>query len=135
LIRIILKTKLPAVVLIEMDDVTLELYRRELSKSFEVLSFKQIDGVLDSITHHNVQAVIVEPEISSGRGWELISSINTAFPDHSIPIIVCSTCDMQGERLQGYVTKYLTKPVLPKELKEKTLEVIEKRNEIRKHRG
>jgi DNA-binding response OmpR family regulator len=130
-----LKTKLPAIVLIEMDDVTLDLYRRELSKSFEVLSFNQIDGVLDIITRQNVQAVILEPEISSGRGWELISSINTSFPDHSIPIIVCSTRDTHGERLQGSVTKYLTKPVLPRDLKEKTLEVVEKRNEIRKHRG
>ena len=129
-----MKTNLPAVVLIEMDDVTLDLYRRELSKSFEVLSFNQIDGVLDVIRNSDVQAVIVEPEISSGRGWELISSINSAFPDHSLPIIVCSTSDTSGERLQSSVTKYLTKPVLPKDLKEKTLEVIEKRTEKRKAR-
>jgi len=117
-----------------MDDVTLDLYRRELSKSFEVLSFNQIDGVLDSITNQDVQAVILEPETSSGRGWELISSINSAYPDHSIPIIVCSTRDTNTERLQGSVTKYLIKPVLPKDLKEKTIEVVEKRSEIRKHR-
>jgi len=130
-----LKTKLPAIVLIEEDDVTLDLYRRELSKSFEVLSFNQIDGVLETISNQEVQAVIVEPEISSGQGWELISSINTTYPDHSIPIIVCSTSDTRGDRVQGVVTKYLTKPVLPQDLKEKTLEVVEKRTETKKHRG
>ncbi len=130
-----MKTILPAIVLIEKDDVTLDLYRRELSKSFEVLSFNQIDGVLDILINRDVQAVIVEPETSSGRGWELISSINAAFPDHSIPIIVCSTRDTDGEHLQGSVTKYLTKPVLPKDLKERTLEVIEKRTENKKHSG
>ena len=130
-----MKTKLPAIVLIEKDDVTLDLYQRELSKSFEVLSFNQIDNILDVLTNQDIQAVIVEPEISSGRGWELISSINNAFPDYSIPIIVCSTRDTGGEHLQGSVTKYLTKPVLPKDLKEKTLEVIEKRTENKKYRG
>ena len=121
------KTKLPAIVLIEKDEVTLDLYRRELSKSFEVFSFDQIDGVMEVIEERDVRAVIVEPEISSGQGWELISSINTAFPDQSIPVIVCSTRDKSSEHPPGVVTKYLTKPVLPNELKEKTLEVI-KRN-------
>ena len=119
-----LKPKLPAIVLIEKDEVTLDLYRRELSKSFEVFSFDQIDGVMEVIKQGEVQAVIVEPEISYGRGWELIASINTAFPDHALPVIVCSTRDHSSERLPGAVTKYLTKPVLPQELKEKTLEVI-----------
>lgn len=122
-----MKTKLPAIVLIEKDEVTLDLYRRELSKSFEVLSFDQIDGVMEAIEKRDVQAVIVEPETSSGQGWELISSINTAFPDQSIPVIVCSTRDNGSEPLPRAVTKYLTKPVLPNELKEKALEVIKRK--------
>lgn len=130
-----MKTKLPSIVLIEKDDVTLDLYRRELSKSFEVLSFNQLDGVLDVISSQDVEAVILEPEISSGQGWELISSINAAIPGRSIPIIVCSTRDTNGDRMRGTVTKYLTKPVLPNDLKEKTLEVIEKKNGSRKQRG
>lgn len=112
----------------------MDLYRRELSKSFEVHSFNQIEGVLDTITQQDVQAIILEPEISSGRGWELISSINTAFPGQSIPIIVCSTSDTRNELLRGSVAKYLTKPVLPVDLKEKTLEVLEKRTDLRKQR-
>ena len=104
--------------------MTLDLYRRELSKAFEVISFDQIDGVMEVIKKGDVRAVIVEPEISSGRGWELISSINTAFPDRTIPVIVCSTRDHGSEPLSGTVIRYLTKPVLPNALKEETLEVI-----------
>ena len=122
-----MKTKLPAIVLVENDEVTLDLYRRELSKSFEVLSFNQLDGVLEVIASRDVQAVIIEPELDSGQGWELIHSITVAFPDRPIPVIVCSTRDNANERFQGSVAKYLTKPVLPKELKEKTLEVLKRK--------
>jgi len=117
-------TKLPAIVLIEKDDVTLDLYRRELCKSFEVLSFNQVDGVMEAIARQDVRAVIVEPELDSGQGWELIASINRAFPDRSIPVIVCSTRDTGGKHPPESVAKYLTKPVLPRVLKEQTLEVI-----------
>jgi len=117
----------PAILLIEKDDVTLELYRRELSKSFEVLSFTEIDGVLEVIAKRNIQAVIIEPEICSGQGWRLINSIEAAFPDRSIPVIVCSTRDTRNSLSPSSITKYLIKPVLPKELKEKTLEVIKRK--------
>jgi response regulator RpfG family c-di-GMP phosphodiesterase len=113
--------------LIEKDDVTLELYRRELSKSFEVISFTEIDGVLEVIAKRNIQAVIIEPEICSGQGWRLINSIDAAFPDRSIPVIVCSTRDTRNSFSPSSITKYLIKPVLPKELKEKTLEVIKRK--------
>jgi response regulator RpfG family c-di-GMP phosphodiesterase len=113
--------------LIEKDDVTLELYRRELSKSFDVVSFTEIDGVLDVIAQRNIQAVIIEPEICSGLGWRLINSIEAAFPERSIPVIVCSTRDTRNSLPNSSIAKYLIKPVLPKELREKTLEVVHRK--------
>ena len=58
--------------LIEKDEVTLELYQRELSKSFGVLAFTEITGVLEALANQDIQAVVIEPEIHSGEGWELI---------------------------------------------------------------
>ncbi len=124
---IALEPKPPTIVLIEKDDVTLDLYRRELCKSFEVLSFTEIDGVLETMANRDIQAVIIEPEISSGQGWTLLNSIDEAFPDQSIPVIVCSTRDISDAPPQSFISKYLTKPVLPRELKEKTLEVIKRK--------
>jgi response regulator RpfG family c-di-GMP phosphodiesterase len=121
------KLKPPAILLIEKDDVTLELYRRELSKSFEVLSFTEIDGVLEVIAKRDISAVVIEPEICSGQGWSLINSIEAAFPDRSIPVIICSTRDTRNSLPPSSITKYLIKPVLPQELKEKTLEVIKRK--------
>jgi response regulator RpfG family c-di-GMP phosphodiesterase len=123
-----MQVNLPAIVLIEKDEITLDLYQRELSKSFEVSTFTEIDGVLEALANQEIRAIIIEPEIGSGQGWELIDSIERAFLGRRIPVIVCSTRDPNDIHQAGSVAKYLIKPVLPKVLKEKTLEVIKKEN-------
>lgn len=119
-----LNSQHPAIVLIEKDAITLELYQRELRKSFTVLAFMEIKDVLDTIAKRDIRAVVIEPEIHSGQGWELIHSIRAAFPNRFIPVIVCSTRDTPHTGPAREVTKYLTKPVLPKTLREITLEVL-----------
>jgi DNA-binding NtrC family response regulator len=123
-----MKTQAPAIVLIEEDEVTLELYRRELSKSFTVYAFEEVNNVPETIaTHQDIQAVVIEPEICSGQGWELVNTLYTTFSDRPIAIIVCSTRDTCSQfPLQG-VSNYLTKPVLPKMLREITINAIENR--------
>jgi DNA-binding response OmpR family regulator len=127
-----LKTQAPTIVLIEKDQVTLDLYQRELSKSFAVLAFTEIAGVLETMANQDIQAVVIEPEIHYGQGWELIHSIHVTFPNRFIPVIVCSTRDTDDIDLAEEVTKHLTKPVLPKTLREKTLETLTKKDESRK---
>jgi len=127
-----LKTQAPTIVLIEKDEITLDLYQRELSKSFAVLAFTEITGVLETMANQDIQAVVIEPEIHYGQGWGLIHSIHLTFPNRFIPVIVCSTRDTDEIDLAGEITKHLTKPVLPKTLREKTLETLRKKNERRK---
>jgi len=117
--------QLPAILLIEMDEVTLEIYQRELSKSFTVFAFTELNGALETLSAQDVQVLVIEPEICSGQGWDLIDSVHKSFSDRFIPVIVCSTRDPSNENLSRGITRYLTKPVLPKTLREKTLEVLE----------
>jgi response regulator RpfG family c-di-GMP phosphodiesterase len=124
---------LPAIVLIERDAITLELYQRELRKSFMVFAFTELMGVLEVVKSKDIQAIIIEPEIESGKGWELIHTIYETLPDRFIPVIVCSTCDTHPFGLTGEFTKYLTKPVLPQTLKEKTLEIVNTKGRSRKN--
>jgi len=102
----------------------LELYQRELSKSFTVLAYTDTQGVLAAMAQRDVQAVVIEPEIRSGQGWDLIQAIQAAFPGRAIPVIVCSTRDTRYGDPARKVARYLTKPVLPKTLREITLEVL-----------
>jgi len=112
------------ILLIEKDEITLELYQRELSKSFNVMAFTDLDGVLENLTRRDIRAVIIEPETCTGQGWDFINTIHKEFPDRSIPIIVCSTRDESSQNRGKHVSSYLTKPVLPKTLHEKTLEIV-----------
>ena len=123
-----MNTSTPAIVLIEKDDITLELYQRELCKSFKVFAFTELKNVLGILATQNIRAVVIEPEINSGKGWDLIHSIHSALPDRFIPVIVCSTRDGSKTGPAREITKYLTKPVLPKTLREKTLEVIQEKD-------
>jgi DNA-binding response OmpR family regulator len=127
-----LDAQAPAIVLIEEDEVTLDLYQRELSKSFTVFAFTQISDVPAIMINRDIRAVVIEPEINSGKGWELIHSIYMTYPDHRIPVIVCSTRDSSNTGLAREVTKYLTKPVLPRTLREKTLEIIREKDKLRR---
>ena len=127
-----MKTQLHAIVLIEEDAVTLELYQRELCKSFKVFAFIELKGVLEVLANQDIQAVVIEPEINSGKGWGLIHSIYSTYPDRSIPVIVCSTRDSSNDGTALEVTKYLTKPVLPGTLREKTLEIIREKDKLKR---
>ena len=119
-----MKAQAPAIVLIETDEITLELYQRELSKSFTVFGFTEINKALETITQQDIQALVIEPEINAGQGWEFIRSIRTDLPERTLPVIVCTTRDASNTDRIAEVSEYLTKPVLPRTLREKTLEVI-----------
>jgi DNA-binding response OmpR family regulator len=127
-----LKTLIPAIILIENDDITLELYQRELCKSFNVYAFTQLEGVLEVMENQDIRAIVIEPEIHSGKGWGLIHSICTTYPERSVPVIVCSTRDSNNTRPSSEVTKYMTKPVLPGTLRETTLEIIHEQDILRR---
>ena len=114
----------PSILLIEKDDVTLDIYQRELSKSFTVFAFLNPGGVLETLANRDIQAVVIEPEIASGEGWGLIDAIHNTFPDRSIPVVVCSTRDASHLSAHKNIVKYLTKPVLPNTLRKVILEVL-----------
>jgi len=122
------RTPPPAIILIENDSVTLELYQRELCKDFRIFAFTELKGVLEVLAAQDIRAVVIEPEIDAKNGWDLIHTIHAAFPDRFIPVIVCSTRDNCNSSSSLEITKYLTKPVLPRTLREKTLEIIQKKD-------
>ena len=92
-----METLQPAIILIEKDEVTLEIYQRELCNSFTVFTFTELNGVIETLTQQDIQAIAIEPEICAGRGWEFIDAIQKTLSGRDIPIIVCSTRDAPGK--------------------------------------
>ena len=110
--------------LIETDEITLELYQRELVKSFIVFGFTEIHKALETMAQRDIRAVVIEPEINAGQGWEFIRSIRANLPERALPVIVCSTRDASSTNRIAHISAYLTKPVSPRTLREKTLAVL-----------
>ncbi|MBN9390099.1 MAG: response regulator [Chloroflexi bacterium] len=113
-----------AVLLIEDDPSTRELYQRELSRDYEVLTCSTESEALALLDLHPVCAIVLEPGLQNGQGWSLLAMLHAMPRTRTIPIILCSTLDERRRGMELGATLYLTKPVLPEHLVKKIHEVI-----------
>lgn len=102
-----------AVLIIENDLPTLELYRRELSRDYEVFTCANEKDALQLAKSTDICAVVLEPAISGGSGWLLLPALIDTFGKRRTPIILCSTQDEKRRGIQAGATEFLVKPVLP----------------------
>lgn len=101
------------VVLVESHGPTSDLYRRALEDHYEVVACADVETAVETVRGRPVSAVVLEPALSHGRGWALVTALRGSATTRGVPIVVCSSLD---ERLHGKevgVTAYLVKPVLP----------------------
>lgn len=114
-----------AILIIESDLVMLELYRRELSPHFAVLTCSRKSDVLATVQAQRVSAVVLEPHAWNGQGWDLLDSLLALPADvRSFPIILCSVLDERKRGLDKGAAVFLVKPVLPSQLLETLRQLI-----------
>jgi DNA-binding response OmpR family regulator len=114
----------PSILIVENNSPTLELYRRELSHDFQVLACSEVTEAMVLVTTSKLEAVVLEPAISNGQGWKLLSELRQFFNEHSLPIILCSTLDERKRGQEAGAADFLVKPVLPSVLVETLQRVI-----------
>jgi len=120
--RTIVRQPKPPILIIESNNPTLELYRRELSRNFRVLACAEEAAALELAQTPDLAAVVLEPAISNGQGWKLLGDLRQAL--HGIPIILCSTMDERKRGQEAGAADFLVKPVLPQVLVETLLRAI-----------
>jgi DNA-binding response OmpR family regulator len=103
----------PAVLIIEHDVSTRELYKRALSRDFRVLDCGDETEALKLLHDNRLQAVILEPAMYGGRGWALLAAIKETAITQYIPVILCSTLDERKRGLEMGAATCMVKPVLP----------------------
>lgn len=109
-------TDRPAILIVEPDEATRELYRRELGRYYQVVATEDAQHALEVLQVDPVDAVIIEPDTSDDPGWNLIWAIQ-AMPTHPpIRVILCSALDERRRGRSLGVAAYLVKPVLPSTL-------------------
>jgi len=120
---VVSQTKRP-ILIIENNSPTLELYRRELGRFFKVLACSELAEAQALMRTPRLAAVVLEPEIADGQGWNLLFELKHFFHGNSLPVILCSTMDERKRGLEAGAADYLVKPVLPPVLVETIQRVI-----------
>jgi DNA-binding response OmpR family regulator len=101
-----------AVLIIENDLATVEMYQRTLSQYYQVFTSTLEHDALALVSANTLHAVVLEPGPLNGRGWALLAELQRHPGTRSIPIIICTSQDRRlGVEMD--VAAYLVKPVLP----------------------
>jgi PleD family two-component response regulator len=103
----------PTILMVESDAPTLKMYHRVLNPEFEVIVRADKAGVMEVLSTIELQAIILEPTVGGGRGWNIFSAIQKALRERPVPVIVCSTLDERKHGLEMGASAYLVKPVSP----------------------
>jgi len=108
----------PTVLIIDDDLLMLELYRRELGQDYAVLTCTDQNEALTLFDTQTLNALVLEPALAEGRGWDLLASIRLRAQELHLPIILCSILDERKRGMEGGAAAFLVKPVLPAHLRD-----------------
>lgn len=113
-----MQTTAQVILIIDSDVPTLELYRRELSRDFQIFTCSDVQQAITLLQSHSVSAVVLEPSMPDEQGWSLLAAIKNLPGPSLVPVILCSTLDERKRGMEMGAVAYLVKPVLPTTLRE-----------------
>ena len=108
----------PSILIIECDIPTIELYSGMLKQDYEVIQHSDASEIMNLLSRHTPDAIILEPAIGNGLGWTIFATLHTLTREQSVPIIVCTTSDERKRALDLGAMAFLVKPVLPSVLRQ-----------------
>lgn len=112
----------PIVLVLDDDQLTLELYSRQLSSEFQVITNDKVSETRQRLKDTALDALVIEPAVNDGEGWALLGEIHA--DPHTPPVILCSTEDERKAGLELGAHAYLVKPVLPTTLHELLRQIL-----------
>jgi DNA-binding response OmpR family regulator len=103
------------ILMLEQDDATRELYRRELAKYYRVVACAGEREAWAALQSEPVRGIVLEPA-ALHDGWAFVAAIRRVAGYSQTPIVVCSTLDDRRRGVEAGVAAYLVKPVMPQAL-------------------
>lgn len=102
------------VLILDNDEVTRELYRRELERRYEVVTAKDEQEAWSVITALVIDGIVLEPTALEDEEWAFVARLRTSeMHKKRVPIVVCSTIDQRRRGVELGAVAYLIKPVTP----------------------
>lgn len=105
--------QLPAILLIDDDGPTLELYAGVLSHDYQIFTCSNQQDAIDILSTHDLRVVVLEPSVVGYQGWGFLEEITRVY---AIPVVVCSALEERRLGIEAGAIVYLVKPVLPSTL-------------------
>lgn len=115
----------PAILLLEADPETFELYERELRPHYQVFRCEDAGAIFRLLGSVDIRVVVLEPAIAGGGGWRLVETLLSAAPANRPDIVICSTLDERRRGMNLGAAAYLVKPILPMTLLDTLRQVLE----------
>ncbi len=103
----------PAILIIESDQATRDLYQRELGRRYRVRVCGNERAARKIVEKCALEAIVVEPNTLEGDHWTFLRAFHVAPATRHIPIVICTSLDERRRGLEMGVAAYLVKPVLP----------------------
>lgn len=116
----------PMILVLDDDVLSLELYSRELSSNYRVVTCERVEDARQCFRHSVLAAVILEPAINGDDGWPLLREIRSS--QIHLPVIVCSVLDERKAGLEQGASAFLVKPVLPTTLHHLIDQIVSQRH-------
>lgn len=104
------------VLILDIDEVTRELYRRELERRFTVVTATNEYEAWEVLETDAVDGIVLEPAALDDEDWSFVVRLRASERHRNVPIIVCSTIDARRRGAELGATAYLIKPVTPQVL-------------------
>ena len=109
----------PAILIVEADVATRELYRRELGRTYCVEACACAREAVSVLQTQQIQAIVLEPATLGSEVWWFLSQLppeSGGTHANRPPIILCSTVDERRRWSEMGAATYLIKPVVPARL-------------------
>ncbi len=109
----------PAILIVEADVATRELYRRELGRSYCVEACASARQAVTALQTKQIKAIVLEPATLGDDVWWFLSQLPSESDGDNAgrpPIILCSTVDERRRWSEMGAATYLIKPVVPARL-------------------
>lgn len=115
---------LPAILIVEHDRLTLDLYQRALGQDFCIMTASDEQKALLLLESEDIRAIILEPVGLGDKGQSLLTRVKSKTRTRRLPVIVCTTMDERRLGFEMGASEYLVKPILPNTLRQMLLRVV-----------
>ena len=101
------------ILIVDNDLATLELYQRELGRTYRVLTSTNEREASEVLHAEEVSVVVLEPVALGEQGWANLVELTRTPRQRRVPVLVCSTQDDRKHSREMGAVACLVKPVLP----------------------